>query len=267
MSRLLIGTAMSLAMVAGAAAADLPPYTKAPPPAVYSWTGFYVGGTAGAAWGSFDPTTSIAFIPQPPGYFDPSSVPVVNTVGLQSINPTGFTGGVEAGYNWQVSNVIFGVETDLEYLGLTGTARGSGLYPCCAPTGFTINSSARTDWLWTFRPRLGIASGSWLYYVTGGVAVTSLNGNFTFSDNANNAMETGSISSTKAGYTVGGGIEAALWGNWSVKAEYLYVDFGTVSTISSNFTSTLGAFPAAQFTHSIDLKANIARVGLNYKFN
>jgi outer membrane immunogenic protein len=262
MRKLLLGIAISLAFVGGASAADM--YVKAPPP--YSWTGFYVGGTAGTAWGSFDPTTSISFIPQPPGYFDPTSVPVVNAVGLQSIKATGFTGGLEAGYNLQAGNVVGGIEIDFGYLGLAGSAQGSGLYPCCAPTGFTINSSAHTDWLLTARPRLGIASNNWLYYVTGGVAVTNLNGNFTFSDNANSAMETGSIPSTKAGYTVGGGVEAALWRNWSVKAEYLYVDFGRLSTTSNNFTSTLVAFPAAEFSHSIDLKANIARVGLNYRF-
>jgi outer membrane immunogenic protein len=57
-----------------------------------------------------------------------------------------------------------------------------------------------------------------------------------------------------------------LWGNWSVKAEYLYANFGTVSATSTNLTTTIGAFPASASTHSLDLKANIARVALNYRF-
>jgi outer membrane immunogenic protein len=78
-----------------------------------------------------------------------------------------------------------------------------------------------------------------------------------------------SLSSTKVGYAVGAGVEAGLWGNWTLKAEYLYVDFGTITG-----TGLITAPPAVlaagsnnnPFTHSFDLKANIARVGLNYRF-
>jgi outer membrane immunogenic protein len=269
MKRLLIASVMSAALTSGAAvAADMPvkaPYLKAPPVA-YNWTGFYVGGTAGAAWGSSDPSTSTLFNGT---YLDLTNVGAVNANGLQSIKPAGFTGGAEAGYNFQAGDVVAGVETDFEYLGLKGNAGSSALYPGFAPAaGFTINSSAHTDWLFTARPRLGIASNNWLYYVTGGVAVTDLHGNFTFNDSFGVAAESASISNIKAGYAVGGGIEAGLWGNWSLKAEYLYVNFGSVSTASNNLTTTnFGALPGQVFTHSMDLKANIARIGLNHKIN
>jgi outer membrane immunogenic protein len=68
------------------------------------------------------------------------------------------------------------------------------------------------------------------------------------------------------GYTVGGGVEAKLWAHWSVKAEYLFVDFGRVSVNSNNLVAGGFPLPAQVFTHSLDLRADIARVGLNYHF-
>ena len=252
-------------------AADLsrpaaPVYTKAPMATGYNWSGFYVGGTLGGAWGTFDPSTSTVF--SNTGYFATTSPPAIATVGAQSFKPSGFTGGVEAGYNWQMGATVVGVEADFQAFHLSGSATGTGVYPCCAPTTFTVNSQAQTDWLFTARPRLGFANNNWLFYVTGGLALTNLKGNFTFTDTFATAAESGSVSSTKAGWTIGGGVEAGLGGGWSLKAEYLYVDFGSVSTTSTNLTAfnPAIAFPTNVFTHSTDLKANIARVGLNYRF-
>jgi outer membrane immunogenic protein len=259
----LIGTPALAADMARKMPVKAPP----PPPApVYSWTGWYVGATAGAAWGSFDPVTSTFSVPG--GYFQTSSVPAVNAAGVQSIKPSGFTGGIEAGYNWQTGPLVVGLEADFEYLGLRGSSSNGAIYPCCAPTGFNIATSAKTDWLFTGRPRIGFANNNWLFYATGGVAVTDLHGNFNFTDNNSAATASGSFSSTKVGYAVGGGVEAGLWSQWTIKAEYLFVDFGRVSTTSNNLvTPAFGAFPATVFTHSLDLKANIVRVGLNYQFH
>lgn len=277
MKRLLITGAVLLAAAANAYAADIyspparaPMYTKAPPPVVPSWIGFYVGGVAGGAWGSFDPTTSTVF--SPTGYFDSTSVPAVNAAGVQSIKPTGFTGGLEAGYNWQANNLVFGVEADIDAIHLRGSATSPFVvYPCCGPTGFTVSSQASADWLATARWRIGFASDKWLFYATGGAAFTTLKGNFNFVDNFGlPTTESGSLSAARVGYTVGGGVEAALWGHWSVKAEYLYVNFGRVSTTSTNLVENTifgpSPFPSTVFTHSVDLKANIARLGLNYRF-
>jgi outer membrane immunogenic protein len=179
---------------------------------------------------------------------------------------------VEAGYNWQVGSFVFGVESDFNYLGLRGHATSSATYPDTAPVAFAINSSVNTNWLFTARPRVGIASGNWLFYATGGLAITDLNAKFTFADNCGDtqcngpgvpsAFETASFSRTKLGYAVGGGIEAGLWSNWTVKAEYLYVNFGTSSI---KLVAPLPFGSQQPFTHSVDLQANIARIGLNYR--
>jgi outer membrane immunogenic protein len=273
-----------MAMVAAgtAGAADLavkaPPYKAPPPVAVYNWSGFYVGANVGGAWGKFDPTTATVF--SPIGYFALSSVSAVNGVGVQTINPSAFTGGVQAGFNWQAGNVVFGGEVDFNSFHLSGSASGTGVYPCCAPSIFTVASSAHTDWLLTARGRLGIAANNWLFYGTGGLAVTNLNGSFAFTDNCGsvpacgggpgfpNAAEAASLSKTKLGYAVGGGVEAGLWGNWSLKAEYLYVKFSSETAVGFITTPAIIGFGSNNnpFTHSVDLKAHIARLGLNYRF-
>jgi outer membrane immunogenic protein len=274
MKKLLLGAATAAGFFAtGAAmAADLPPAPAYKAPAVvapmaYNWTGFYIGANAGGAWGTFDPSTAVVF--SPTGYFATTSTPAITTAGAQVIKPNGFTGGFEAGVNWQAGNFVFGVEGDIESFRLSGNATsGPVLYPCCAPTSFTVMSNASTSWLATGRGRLGVAANNWLFYATGGVAFTNLNANFNFTDTFATAAESASISGTKVGWTAGGGIEAGLWQGWSVKAEYLYVDFGSVSVNSTNLTAFTPpiAFPTNVFTHSVDLKASIARIGLNYRF-
>jgi len=252
-----------------AAAADLPTrtYTKAPVMAAsYDWTGFYLGVNAGGAWSQSDAATTTVF--SPTGYFATTSPGAIAIAGAQRINASGFTGGLTAGYNWQASNIVLGLESDFNYLGLKGSSTGSGIYPCCAPTGFTVNSSVSTDWLITLRPRVGVAANNWLFYVTGGLAVGSVKSNFNFTDTFATAAESASMSQTRTGWTVGAGSEYALMNGWSVKAEYLYVDLGRQSTTSTNLVASVApfVFPSNVYTHSVDLRTNIVRVGLNYKF-
>jgi outer membrane immunogenic protein len=254
----------------GASAADLPvrTYTKAPAVVapVYNWTGFYVGLNAGGAWNRSSATTTTVF--DPAGYFSATSVPAIALVGNQRINSSGFTGGLTAGYNWQVSSAVLGIESDFNYFGVKGSASGSALYPCCAPMGFTVNSALSSDWLFTLRGRAGVlVTPAFLLYGTGGLAIANVKSNFLFTDTFIwTAHESASISTTRYGWTAGVGGEYALMNGWSVKAEYLYVDLGRVSTTSTNLTDTTTAFPTSVFTHSVDLRSNIVRVGLNYKF-
>jgi outer membrane immunogenic protein len=255
-----------------AADLDLPTH-KAPPalsnsPAAYNWTGFYLGGNLGGAWGSSDAATTTVW--SPTGYFDATSIPAIGAVGAQSIHASGFTGGVDGGYNWQAGSLVLGLESDLGYLGLHGGSSASGIYPCCSPEGFTINSSVRSDWLFTARPRVGFANNNWLFFVTGGLAVTDVSARFSFNNSYDTSPESGSLSNTKAGFALGGGVEVGLVGNWTVKAEYLYVDFGRSSTISDNLLLTGGPTPVAEptnvFTHSADLNASLVRLGVNSRF-
>lgn len=257
----------ALVGITAASAADLGPrtYTKAPVvvDASYNWSGFYLGLNAGGEWSRSNAATATGITAG--GYFADSSTVAITALGAQRVNRSGFTGGLTAGYNWQASNVVFGIESDFNYFGVKGSATGSAVYPCCAPTGFTVNSSVSSDWLITLRPRVGIAANNWMVYVTGGLAVANLKGDFSFTDTFAAATESASISKTKAGWTVGVGTEYALMNGWSVKAEYLYVDLGSESTTSRNLVAG-GAHPENVFSHSVDLRSNIVRGGLNYKF-
>jgi outer membrane immunogenic protein len=150
---------------------------------------------------------------------------------------------------------------DFNALGLSDSRSVTTTYISAPATTFTINQSVKTDWLFTARPRIGWTVDNWLLYVTGGLAVTELKYANTFTDTFGPAFESGSVSQTKVGWVVGESVEYGLTRNWSVKAEYLYIDFGDVSSsgVISTETDTL--------SHSADLKANIVRGGINYRFN
>ncbi len=106
---------------------------------------------------------------------------------------------------------------------------------------------------------------NFLFYTTGGLAVTTLNVANSFSDINTPAHGVGSSSRSvvRAGWVIGGGIEAALSAKWTLKAEYLYADFGSAATTAT----VLGNVPGAsnQLGFSTQLKANIVRLGLDYK--
>jgi outer membrane immunogenic protein len=252
------GVALAALIAAPAIAADMPrPVYKAPPPVVapFSWTGFYIGVNGGGAWGDSRVTLSPAAI------FGAPDIAILTTNGSPHLHPTGFTGGGQAGYNWQSGNLVFGVETDINYLGLKKSTL-SPVFPGVATfTTAQVATSIRADWLYTLRGSLGLAANNWLFYATGGLAV----GNEKFTQDvhffASNSDNAGSSNRTKAGWTGGGGVEVAFAPNWSAKFEYLFVDLGSV-----HFSSINTVAPAATMVHSEHLREHIARVGLNYRF-
>jgi opacity protein-like surface antigen len=258
-NRLLRGT-VTVITVAGAhcaMAADMPLKAAAPepPPAIYDWTGFYTGLNTGAAWGSYDPRTSTI----PDGVFNAAIANHINAAGVQSLNPLGFTGGAQAGYNWQWGNLVTGIEGDLDYLHLNGAATTFvPLVP--AHTAAVISSYGDADFVATLRPRIGWTTGNWLFYATGGLALTDIRDDFALSGVGVNYQQSSRINGLAGGYAVGGGIEAAITDRLSVKAEYLHIDFDR-----SFATTTVNNVPAQLTTQSADLKTNIVRVGFNYR--
>jgi outer membrane immunogenic protein len=258
---------VGFASVASAAdmPAKVPTYTKAPmaPPA-YSWTGWYMGLNAGGDWGKSNTSTTVA-----PGTlsYPPFQVNVINAVvgAPPSTNTSGFTGGVLGGYNYQFGNLLAGVEIDFEYFRSAGSNTVSGNYFGIGTV--SVTSSVSTNWLFTARPRLGIVSNNWLFYGTGGLAITQIKAAWNYLETANAITESASASPTKTGWVIGGGIETALPGKMFIGAEYLYVKFGSVSVISTNsFFPTFGGPLANPFSHSADLSANIVRARIGMKF-
>jgi outer membrane immunogenic protein len=217
-----LGASVALALGAGmvaANAADIarrPAVVKAPAyvAPVFTWTGPYVGISGGYGWGNSE--------------FRGGTNPTGN------VNPDGGLFGATLGYNYQMGAAVVGLEGDISWSGLEGRHG-------CAGAICRVNN----DWLGTVRGRLGYNAGRWMPYVTGGLAVGNIDAR---------VSGAGSNDVTKAGWTLGGGVEAAITGPWSVKLEYLYVDLGR----GDNIPGTAGT--------RADLQTNIVRAGLNYRF-
>jgi outer membrane immunogenic protein len=222
---------------APALAADMT--VKAPlSPAPYSWTGFYVGGSLGAAVAMGKVTDLSGSL------YDPGSIG--NDVSLGAIV------GANIGYNFQSGNLVYGVEADISY----NTARADvGIYNVTPDDHLRSTSNA----LSTVRARVGYSFDKALLFVTGGLALSNLNvsatGNFGPTD-----FGTAGVSGWQTGWIVGAGLEYAITRNWTVRVEGDYVDFGsrTAWTTSSATLTPMGF----QF-HDQEL---IARTGVNYKF-
>jgi outer membrane immunogenic protein len=264
-----IGIAAIAALIgAPALAADIARKAPPPPPApIFSWTGFYIGGNAGYDWKDVGVNSNFS-CPAGAGCAatNPTNLANITAASSGSVSAHGFTGGVQAGYNWQVNSTVFGIETDFDAFKLKGSR--SAAVPSVTTTSiFHPSTSIDTDWLYSLRGRLGWAAvPTVLLYATGGLAVTDAkisNSYSTTNNPADTAAGASSSSKTLAGWTVGGGVEWAFAQNWTVKGEYLYVDFGSIST-SANVNSTFAN--SNLFSSSADFKANIVRVGLNYKF-
>ncbi len=214
---LALGATVSATLgMTAASAADIPRRqpmpAKAPVyvPPPFTWTGFYLGINGGGGFGRSSFST-----PFPSGSFDTSGALVGGTLG----------------YNWQANQTVFGIEGDMDWSNLRGSA------PCAG-----TSCETRNNWLGTVRGRLGYSFGDFMPYVTGGLAV---------GDIKNSIAGIGSARETKAGWTVGGGIEAHISGPWTAKVEYLYVDLGRGASILGSDAS---------------LHSNIVRAGINYHF-
>lgn len=247
MRKLLLGTALSLILVASANAADL--YTKAPP-ATYNWTGLYVGGNVGYGWGTGGDST----------VFETAAGVVVGAPTNLSTNVTGFVGGGQIGYNWQISSVVLGIEGDLDYLDQTGTSTFTNVLG-------TGTNNLRENYISTVRGRLGYAADRWLFYVTGGAAFVGFTGSSSFDFiGSPTSVPITSATGNRPGYAVGGGVDMALSHNWTLGVEYLYVNTGSVTDhypTGPFFATTLG-LPILADTH--DFEDNIVRAHLNFKF-
>ena len=230
----------------------------------YNWSGWYLGLNAGGNWGTSAATTTVQPSTFPAGFGScPACRSDIAAIGNQKFDTSGFTGGVQGGYNWQSGNLLVGIELDYQYFRSAGSISTTGFAPSL-PGLVTVNTSVSTDWLFTARPRLGAVANNWLFYGTGGLAVTKLKATWHYHDTLTTpAAENAAASATKTGWTIGGGIETALPGNWLLGGEYLYVKFGSIS--ASEFLKPGGAF-LDTFNNTADLKSSIVRARFSKKF-
>jgi outer membrane immunogenic protein len=215
--RVVIAGVVALATGSGALAADVPGaaplYKAAPaPPPPTDWTGLYAGAHFGYKWGG--------------GYHDEFD---------DYAYYRGVIGGAYAGFNWQVSRLVLGIEADL---GWASTRVDD--------TDFGPGFSARLDWLGSFRGRAGVAFDRHMVYGTGGIA---------WAHQSYLTVGAPSDHHTHVGWIAGAGVETMLTRNWTARLEYLRFDPGSVTY------TVLGPYEA-------DIRpGNIVRLGLGYKFD
>lgn len=219
-------TALLLSSLSCASAADLGPYRpyRAPEPA--------------PVYDAPAPIWQGAYIGANVGY------------GFGSRDTEGIIGGGQLGYNWQFDRFVLGVEGDIQASDMTGDQSHID------GTGVTRTSHVSNDWYSTVRGRVGYAMGPALLYATGGVAFGNFDHQYSLAGPVNVTL---SDSGLKTGYAVGGGVEYKFNPRWSVKAEYLFLDFGqnSVTGIGSD-----GLAHSARFND----EEHTVRLGVNYKF-
>jgi len=216
------------------------------------WAGAYLGLNAGYAWAS-DPRVDCTFV---------GLIPPCAATTFQAARPAGGEIGVQAGYNWQVGKWVFGVETDMDYLGVRGTTQFPGVDPAKGPD----QTSSRYDWLGTTRGRVGMVTGPVLLYATGGLAYGRVGHDYEAGVGFT-SPQFFSMSQNQVGWTAGGGGEYALDRHWSLKAEYLYVHLAASSLdISSLRFPANGGLPVGSTMLRFNNNLNIVRIGANYRF-
>jgi len=196
--------------------------------APYNWTGFYVGGNIGGGWSNLSVTDTFTGV-------------------TWATNGAAFIGGVQAGYNWQIENIVLGVEWDFDWI-------GSGSHTGTVATGLgSLQLSANPNWATTIAARFGIAANNWLFY--GKVGGGWIGSNATVLNLTTGAGWNGS--NTSGGWLLGGGIEYAFTRNWTAKLEYNYLglsDWSSPTTLAPSDTAVVSG------------NVQMVKVGVNYKF-
>jgi outer membrane immunogenic protein len=246
--KLLVAAALSCAPVISMAA-DLPARGPAAAPSPvyavpsFAWTGFYAGVHVGYGWADHALTNS-----SPPG-------PATRVV---SVDSDGVLGGVQAGYNWQINSFVLGLVADVTVPNLSGRFSDPLSGP---PPGPPYTVSSKIDWMATLRARAGfLLTPGLLAYAHGGLAVADVNGSWiALPPGGGPGPWQGRGSATRAGWTVGAGVEYRLARNISAFVEYAYADFGDYS-----FANRPGRGPAVSYRHTSEVHS--VKLGLNYAF-
>lgn len=230
------------------------------------WTGFYTGLTVGTAIGkaemSLDPTGS---------FNGPTTTDITDgnfwrrTTDLDS---AAFTGGLYGGYQVKVNRIVYGLEGEAGYLGLKDSSSVTATVAATTSV-YRLDQKVETDFFASLRPRVGYVpeafSGSLLLFATGGVTLTHAQVDQTFTQ-LNVTYQSRGLSEDKmlVGWTVGGGMEYALSKGWSLKAEYLYADLGTIE--KNNVTGSPASVAAYRTNNKAELSSHILRIGTAWHF-
>ena len=283
---------LAAALIAGstfstAFAADLPSRKAAvyaPPPPVFTWTGFYVGLNAGGTFSNDNNARVLAFPVFNAGVAGAPAVQAAIDAGTTGLgrfgNGAGAILGAQAGYNWQFgSPFILGIEADIQ--GIVQPSRRFAFGATVPVAGFAaaqnsaVTVTKRLDYLGTVRGRIGYAvTPSFMLYATGGLAYGQVKAQTQAINISTGATAVGAagaalgVNSGRVGYTIGGGGEWMFAPNFSLKAEYLYYDLRSVTYTTALITAAPAATPFTVdgLRTRIRYDGHVARLGINYHF-
>jgi outer membrane immunogenic protein len=242
MKKILLGAvALAFSAFTPAMAADMPAAYKASPPApVFTWTGCYLGGNGGGgrAHNDWQPLAGLALAP---------------------VRASGWSAGVQAGCDYQVSSVVFGVEGQFDWADMHGIALVT------TPGGTSaLQLSSKLDRFATATGRIGYAFDRVLLYAKGGAAFAHYNHGLAAVDFSGATVPVLAGGQNVTGFVAGAGFEVALLQNWSFKAEYDYFDFGTNGASFNCVAASCAGLSGITF----DLHQNVQTfmIGVNYRF-
>ena len=248
--------ASTMAFAQIAAAADMPakaPHYAPGPAPIFSWSGCYVGANAG--WMGNNSTLNS----RPSGQFLLQS-PAINALATTSydLKESAFIGGVVYGCQSQFGQVVLGLDSDFDWTGIDKSI--TTFYPPAPPwLAHTDTVTHKLRWLSTTRARIGWAQDRWMIFAAGGLAT----GRVSSSSSAQSieGIFYGSRSTTRWGWTIGGGIEYALTQNWFLRGEYMYVDLGSFDY--TDYTQNPSPFT---FDTEVKTREHVVRAALTYRF-
>jgi outer membrane immunogenic protein len=177
-----------------------PAYGSAPPIIAYYWTGFYGGGHLGVGW---------------------------------SDGASGFLGGGQAGFNYQINQWVLGIEGQFSGTSIKDNVNATFVFPGAIATA---HAEASLDWVSTLAPRFGYAFDRWLVYgkVGGAWAHATANLSASVISPGVGGGIAGTVTQNVSGWMLGVGTEYALWSNWTAKVEYNMMDFGSDSPFNND---------------------------------
>ena len=256
MKKLLISAstlASAMTLACAAQAADIAP-------AGYDWSGFYAGVNAGVAWNNSSIDQDFRY----------EGTHLRNLQDKIEGDQAAFTGGGILGYNYQMDQIVLGVEADINYLGFGDDKSAKNVYENDYGTiESTRKLSFDADWYGTLRGRLGFAADNMLFYGTGGLAYGHMAANGSVkienTDDGDYVKWDGSTDSVNWGWTIGAGMEYGI-DNWSLGVEYLFVDLGSAEWDGNGRGTIEPLLEEADAKGSVDYQFSVVRATAKLRF-
>jgi outer membrane immunogenic protein len=214
-----------------------------------NWQGLYVGGSIGASWlnSTQDDGGANLF-----GYGGGGQ--------SQKSSSLGFLAGLQAGYNFQDRNFVYGLEADISWAGGAKTSSNSSFINY---SGYSGAKTSQVDGLATFRARFGYDFGGTMPYLTFGAAIGQIKNSYNITGYTGSTLSSASKTSWEPGIVVGGGIEHRFTNSpWSIKGEVLWVGFKDSKVDVAGIPGYAGQNGSVKFSNDMVL----GRLGLNYRF-